>query len=239
MTSESTKTNRARLWDLIGPALIVAIGVWRHWPAWLIVLLVAVDLVNPVERWKELLDALRGSRKPQEEHDGEAEYDRQIEIAHSKSEFKHIPDLPWGDPGSYTKPSTLAELEQEATRREVEERREQQARDFLNREAERILKERDTLRSESPNTKDGRMRKCNCGQGCLACVFGIPDHFPLQPGEAESLPQEPPVNNESPFEAGECLCGVPNCSGHQMIDGKIEIPNHPLGHVILHEGAKS
>lgn len=151
MSSENTKTkSRARLWDLIGAALIAALGVWWHWPTWLIVLLVAVDLINPAERWKELLDALRGSRKTQEEPDDAAEYDRQIEIAHDKSEFKHIPSLPWGD----VLPAT---------------------------------------------------------------------------GSSPSVPSN----------AAECLCGIPNCHGHEMIDGKIEIPNHPLGHVIVHEGGRS
>jgi hypothetical protein len=67
-------------------------------------------------------------------------------------------------------------------------------------------------------------QKCNCGTYCLACHFG--------------LPLEPPVKSESPFKAGECLCGVPKCNGHEMIDGKSEIPNHPLGHVIIHEGSQ-
>ena len=75
--------------------------------------------------------------------------------------------------------------------------------------------------------------------GCLACHFGIPDHFPLQPGEAESLPTAPPAKNESCAEAGECLSGVPNCKGHGLIDGKVEIRNHPLGHVIIYDGGKS
>jgi hypothetical protein len=76
------------------------------------------------------------------------------------------------------------------------------------------------------------MKKYNCGNYCLARHFGIP-------GEAESLPQEPPVNNESPFETGDCLYGVPNCKGHEMIDGKIEIPNHPPGHVIIYKGSQT
>lgn len=46
------------------------------------------------------------------------------------------------------------------------------------------------------------------------------------------------TKDESPFKAGECLCGVPNCAGHQMIDGKIDIPNHPLGHVVVYRGDK-
>jgi hypothetical protein len=37
-----------------------------------------------------------------------------------------------------------------------------------------------------------------------------------------------PATDERLFEAGDCLCGVPNCNGHEMIDAKIEIPSHPL-----------
>lgn len=37
----------------------------------------------------------------------------------------------------------------------------------------------------------------------------------------------------------ECMCGVPNCPGHQMVDGEIHIPNHPkLGYVIVHNQRK-
>lgn len=67
-------------------------------------------------------------------------------------------------------------------------------------------------------------KKCNCGN-CPACHF--------------DLIQEQPAKSASLFEASDCLCGVPNCNGHELIDGKIEIPNHPLGHVIIHEGGKS
>ncbi len=47
------------------------------------------------------------------------------------------------------------------------------------------------------------------------------------------------VKYESPFAAGDCFCGAPNCNGHEMIDGKIEIPSHPLGHVIIHKGSQA
>lgn len=35
--------------------------------------------------------------------------------------------------------------------------------------------------------------------------------------------------NESPFKAGDCLCGIPNCAGHEEVDGKISFKGHPLG----------
>jgi hypothetical protein len=34
--------------------------------------------------------------------------------------------------------------------------------------------------------------------------------------------------NESPFKEGECLCGIPNCKGHEVIDGKLTIKDHPV-----------
>lgn len=28
-------------------------------------------------------------------------------------------------------------------------------------------------------------------------------------------------------EEGGCLCGIPNCPGHELVDGKINIKGHP------------
>jgi hypothetical protein len=43
---------------------------------------------------------------------------------------------------------------------------------------------------------------------------------------------EPKIGKD-PGDAG-CMCGVPNCQGHEMINGEIHIPNHPkLGHVVI------
>lgn len=40
--------------------------------------------------------------------------------------------------------------------------------------------------------------------------------------------------NASPFQPGECKCGVPNCAGHEVgEDGKVHIPDHPQGHLVL------
>lgn len=33
----------------------------------------------------------------------------------------------------------------------------------------------------------------------------------------------------------KCLCGVKNCEGHEMKDGKISIPDHPLGPIEIAE----
>ena len=32
-----------------------------------------------------------------------------------------------------------------------------------------------------------------------------------------------------------CLCGIPGCPGHEMIDGKIVIEGHPSGKTIIIE----
>jgi|HubBroStandDraft_4_1064222.scaffolds.fasta_scaffold07950_4 hypothetical protein len=116
---------------------------------------------------------------------------RQIEAAHQKSQFKHVPGLPWGDPSSYVrgpipeqveharesnrerkaeerereieaiqcdfstalKAPTSEELERarrETNKRDAiaakerdDEKREREAREFLVRESERVLKERE------------------------------------------------------------------------------------------------
>ena len=42
------------------------------------------------------------------------------------------------------------------------------------------------------------------------------------------------TKNKSPFEPGSCECGFPNCQGHEPdADGKVHIPNHPRGHLVL------
>ena len=39
---------------------------------------------------------------------------------------------------------------------------------------------------------------------------------------------------EAPLDLSDlsCFCGIPNCHGHEMIDGEIHIPNHPLGYLV-------
>jgi hypothetical protein len=32
---------------------------------------------------------------------------------------------------------------------------------------------------------------------------------------------------ESSSKSGECACGIPNCPGHEIKDGKVEIKGHP------------
>ena len=59
----------------------------------------------------------------------------------------------------------------------------------------------------------------------------------LPPGGKVNKPKETTV--ETPIapwdeDSDPCLCGVPNCRGHEIINGEIHIPNHPtLGYVIL------
>ena len=43
----------------------------------------------------------------------------------------------------------------------------------------------------------------------------------------------------SPSKADECLCGVADCKGHEAIDGKVYIPNHPLGPIEITVGSQS
>ena len=31
----------------------------------------------------------------------------------------------------------------------------------------------------------------------------------------------------SPWQPGECLCGIPNCVGHRVVNGKILVKGHP------------
>jgi hypothetical protein len=78
--------------------------------------------------------AVQGSELVQREgqHQQQQEYERLVEEAHEKSTYKHVPDLPWGDPSSYLN----------VHRRQEAEKREQNAREFLIRESERVQKER-------------------------------------------------------------------------------------------------
>lgn len=50
---------------------------------------------------------------------------------------------------------------------------------------------------------------------------------------AEAFEMLARTESESPFKVGECKCGVPNCPGHQVVDGKVDIPDHPLGHLVM------
>ncbi|HET8922990.1 MAG TPA: hypothetical protein VFN26_08350 [Candidatus Acidoferrum sp.] len=109
-----------------------------------------------------------GAGHPASGAGGQQKRERQIEVTYQRTEYKHIAGLPWGDPNSYVpfpKDPTPGELERarealherEIQRRERDaqasleretkmhddEKREQQARDYLRREAERVLKERE------------------------------------------------------------------------------------------------
>jgi hypothetical protein len=50
----------------------------------------------------------------------------------------------------------------------------------------------------------------------------------------DTMAKEKETENKSPFQPGECKCGVPNCAGHELgEDGKVHIPDHPDGHLVL------
>jgi hypothetical protein len=203
-------------------ALIVLGFFWRE--AWLI--FAAILLIDwGKERWKELLDAIRGKRRANSEtiSEPDTEIDEaQVERALAQSAYKHIPTLPWGDPSSYVKASTREELEQIATARQKEEtdkrdfeaqekerkkrddeRREQEARDFLNREAARVIKERE---------ERDEQRKRNGREPALEPVISAP------------LIVLRPPSNEAEDEV--CKCGYPGCLGHELIDNHAIFPGY-------------
>jgi hypothetical protein len=41
-------------------------------------------------------------------------------------------------------------------------------------------------------------------------------------------------SDSSPFESGSWFCGIPNCAGHQVVDGCIEIPTELVPHLEPH-----
>jgi hypothetical protein len=113
----------------------------------------------------------RGAGHPSTVRGNQEERERQIEAAQQETPYQHIPGLPWGDPGSYSYVRALtrdeleqaredfakreaercdalaakeheAVLEQERKKRD-DEKREQEARDFLIREAAAVVKERE------------------------------------------------------------------------------------------------
>jgi hypothetical protein len=69
-----------------------------------------------------------------------------------------------------------------------------------------------------------------CPQPCLKHNSCLPEIKMNKPNEtAVKAPIAPWDQASEP-----CLCGVPDCRGHEIINGEIHIPNHPtLGRVIL------
>jgi hypothetical protein len=211
---------------------------WR--PAWGILIVLAI--VDWGERaWEQLLNAIRGRRTnsnaaltpPQppsqdlseleKEFERQQECECQVEATHQASQYKHIPGLPWGDPGSYIKASSADELEQalealhkreaekrervaraalEQARKEVEdEKREQEAREFLIRESERVRKEREDR--EVRHEAREREREPEPIESAPLIIFRPPSK------EAESE---------------VCKCGYPGCLGHEYIDDQVHFP---------------
>ena len=48
------------------------------------------------------------------------------------------------------------------------------------------------------------------------------------------ITMERPTDKTSKNGNDKCLCGVDNCTGHEVIDGKVSIPQHPHGHIVVH-----
>jgi hypothetical protein len=136
-------------------------------------------------------------------------------------QYKHIPGLPWGDPASYAKVSTAEELEQarealikataekhehetqlaleQERKRLAEGKREQEAREYLIRESERVLKEREERE-----------------------MWHIPQEPAPKPISSAPLIIVRPPSEEA--EAEVCKCGYPGCLGHELINGRIIFP---------------
>jgi hypothetical protein len=206
-------------------SLLVLGFFWK--PAWLI-LVVLVLAQWSERRWKELLDAIRGRQSaaaptgPSSANDetgmADAEVDPiVVERALARSDYKHIPGQPWGDPSFYIKasPEELNHAAEALRRAEVERReseaaeqerkrvdeeaRNRQAREFLVREAEIVLREREQREARRKNHE--------------------PDFVPTPPS--------PLVIVRSPSEeaASEvCKCGYPGCLGHEVIDNHAVFP---------------
>ena len=46
----------------------------------------------------------------------------------------------------------------------------------------------------------------------------------MSPVETLEAPQETDVNNSN---SQSCKCGIPNCPGHEIVDGHVILQNHP------------
>jgi hypothetical protein len=98
------------------------------------------------------------------------------------------------------------------------------------------------------------MRKCQCGQMCLGCVFGIPesmvDDWPPEylsptPDATESDQGLHPssLNDDSVDTEYRRLmtlagddgrkCGIEGRPGHELIGGRLFLDNHPLGPIVI------
>jgi hypothetical protein len=98
------------------------------------------------------------------------------------------------------------------------------------------------------------MRKCNCGQMCLGCVFGVPESMvkdwppeflsPAFNATESNHGLRSSTGNEDPVDAeyrqlmklaGDdgCKCGIEGCPGHELIGGRLFLENHPLGPIVI------
>jgi hypothetical protein len=133
---------------------------------------VAAPAATPMSSSESEQEIAERAQREEEERD-----ERLIAEIHSRSQFKHLAGWPWGDPSSYIRTPTSAEVDQarnalherEAARREHQEAlriqeacdreraqaREREAREFLSREAERVLKEREERREAETKRPPG------------------------------------------------------------------------------------
>lgn len=89
----------------------------------------------------------------------------------------------------------------------------------------------------SQSTKAGKSGKWNLretlGEGSIAGCTSLVYAFPMEDSANQPLPDPPKGDDVSPWAPGECLCGIPNCAGHQAVNGEIHMPSHPLGYLIV------
>jgi hypothetical protein len=64
------------------------------------------------------------------------------------------------------------------------------------------------LPSSKPDSDGVPVRKCNCGQNCLACHFGIPDHFQFASNATSLRHPEPPAKQRLPVVGQGTWLGV-------------------------------
>lgn len=212
--------------DRVKTGLWIALLVvgWFWWPAW--VILACIVLSDRAEHaWEQLLDAIRGRRQTvtadltaqttqdsselDEEFKRQQECERHIEIVHQQSEYKHISGLPWGDPSSYVKASTPEELEQDERKKLAEAQRQREAQEFLNREAARVIKEREEREERAKVVKKAVMQ-----------------------AKEDPIAQEYRALMELAGEDG-CKCGIEGCPGHEAVNGKVFIDNHRQGPIVI------
>jgi hypothetical protein len=144
---------------------------WR--PAlWIVVAVLAFEVVE--RGWRQLLEAIRrrqplsesiqGNWESEQQRELDQEFQRQqeedqiVEAALRQSQYKHIPGRPWGDPASYVSERASQDLVEKERKKLEDEKREQEAREFLNSWGERILKEHEAVQKPQRETGAKQIR---------------------------------------------------------------------------------